>query len=255
MLSGLLVLALSAAPTQPQAPAKAEAPVKAPAAAKPSAPQKPAAPAKAVHPLDWPVPGLVNTIDIPGQMQVAGIPVRFRVHTSREKLETLLQHFATAFDEAGFYIQRHQKRRTAEPHLTALDTRSLTSYTVMLSPEPGGLITVVVGEAKLKEFKPVTPPDALPVFPGAADVLYSNFEGARTLGYRVAATEAEVRAWYQQRLARDGFQEEAPLVFRRQQQELHVSLKPQEGQLSVMLFYQTVAEAPPLDAAPRPATP
>lgn len=243
MLSCLLVLALSAAPTQPQAPAKAEAPGKAPTAS------------KAVHPLDWPVPGLVNTIDIPGQMQVAGIPVRFRVHTSNAKLETLLQHFATAFDEAGFYIQRNQKRRTAEPHLTALDTRSLTSYTVMLSLEPDGLTTVVVGEAKLKEFKPATPPDALPVFPGATDVLYSNFEGARTLGYRVKATQAEVRAWYQQRLARDGFQEEAPLVFRQQQQELHVSLEPRDGQLSVMIFQQTVPDAPPLHSEPRPATP
>jgi hypothetical protein len=247
MLSGLLVLLLSAAPPQPQAPEKAQAPAKAKAPVK--------APQKAVHPLDWPVPGLVNTIDIPGQMQVAGVPVRFRVHTSNEKLETLLQHFATAFDEAGFYIQRNQKRRTAEPHLTALDTRSLTSYTVMLSPEPGGLTTVVVGEAKLKEFKPVTPPDALPVFPGATDVLYSNFEGARTLGYRVKATQAEVRAWYQQRLARDGFQEEAPLVFRQQQQELHVSLEPRDGQLSVMIFQQTVPDAPPLHSEPRPATP
>src|SRR3712207_9067282 len=63
----------------------------------------------------------VSTIDVPGQMNVAGIPVRFRVHTSREKLEFLLQHFATAFDEAGFYLQRHQQRVAAEPHLTALD--------------------------------------------------------------------------------------------------------------------------------------
>jgi hypothetical protein len=209
------------------------------------------APQRAGDPLDWQVPGHVSTLEVPGQMHVGGIPVRFRVHTSREKVERLLQHFATAFDEAGFYLQRHQKRLAAQPHLTALDTRSLTSYTVILQPEPGGLTTVVVGEARLKELKRAAPPSVLPVFPGAKDVLHADFEGALTLSYLVAAKEPEVRAWYRERLAGAGFREEAPLLFRRKEQELRVSLVPEAGRLSVFLFLQTSPEPLPLEPEPR----
>jgi hypothetical protein len=229
MLSGLLALMLAAAPAT--APA--------------------AAPQKAADPLEWKVPGMVSTLEVPGQMHVGGVPVRFRVHTSTEKVEQLLQHFATAFDEAGFYIQRNQRRLAAEPHLTALDTRTLTSYSVILNPEAGGLTTVVVGEARLKELKPSAPPSAFPLYPGAADVVHADFEGAKTLGYQVAAKEAEVRAWYQQRMTSAGFTEEAPLLFRRKEQQLHVSLSPQGGKLSVFLFLQTTPEPIPLDPSPQ----
>jgi hypothetical protein len=223
MLSALLMLALASAPVKAPAPAKA-----------------PPAPVKAApSPLEWQVPGHVSTLEVPGKMDVAGIPVRFLVHTSREPVEKLLQHFANAFSEAGFYIQRNQKRRAAQPHLAALDTRSLTSYTVILNPEPGGLTTVVVGEARLKEFQPAAPPSSLPVFPGGSDLLHANFEGARTLSYKVTAKEADIRAWYREQLGRAGFSEEAPLLFRRQEQELRVSLESEAGRISVFLFLQT----------------
>ncbi|MBN1203564.1 MAG: hypothetical protein JXB05_01395 [Myxococcaceae bacterium] len=203
------------------------------------------APASRGDPLTWEVPGQVSVVEVPARMDVGGIPVRFRVITSREKVERLLQHFATAFDEAGFYIQRHQKRLAAQPHLTALDTRTLTSYTVILEPKPGGTTEVVIGEARLKEARPAAP-SGLPVFPGAKDVLHSDFEGARTLGYRVEARQEEVKGWYREQLTRAGYREEEPQLFRRKEQEVRVDVTPREGGLHVFLFLRTAGGASPL---------
>ncbi|MCY1075214.1 hypothetical protein [Archangium lansingense] len=199
------------------------------------------------EPFQWKVPGLVSTVDVPDQMNVGGIPVRIRVYTSRERLERLLQHFATAFDEAGFYLQRHQPRLAAEPHLTALDTRTFTSYTVILTPEAGGLTTVVLGQAQLGESQPAAAPGTLPVYAGAMNVLYADLEGARTLTYRAPAKADAVRGWYRERLIHAGFKEESPLLFRRQQQEFRLSLSQEGGWVQVVVFLKTAGDLPPLE--------
>lgn len=194
-------------------------------------------------PLTWVVPGQEAVVEVPARMNVGGVPVRFRVVTSREPVERLLQHFATAFDEAGFYIERHQKRMAPQPHLTALDTRTLTSYTVILEPKPGGITEVIVGEAQLGAPKPASAAvlSMVPVFPEAKDVLHSDFEGARTVGYRVKAGEEQVKAWYREQLTRAGYKEEEPLVFRRREQEVRVDVVPQPGGVQVFLFLHGVA--------------
>ncbi|KFA92860.1 hypothetical protein [Archangium violaceum] len=210
-----------------------------------------AAPAEASRePFQWKVPGLVSVVDVPDTMNVGGIPVRIQVYSSKEKLERLLQYFATAFDDAGFYLQRHQPRLAAEPHLTALDTRTFTSYTVILTPEPGGLTTVVLGQARLGEARPAAPPGFLPVYDGAMNVLYADLEGARTLTYRAPGKEAEVRGWYRDQLTRSGFKEESPQVFRRGEQELRVSLSQEGGWVQVVIFLKTGGEPPPLEPEP-----
>ena len=182
-------------------------------------------------------------VEVPAQMDVGGIPVRFRVITSKEKVERLLQHFAQAFADAGFYIEPNQKRLAAEPHLTALNTRTLTSYTVILKPQAGGMTEVVLGEARLGAARTASAP-TLPVFPGAKDVLQSNFEGAQTLGYQLQAQEAEVKAWYQEQLSRAGFREEEPLLFRKKEQEVRVAVTAHQGGLHVFLFLRTAGELP-----------
>ncbi|PTL79049.1 hypothetical protein [Vitiosangium sp. GDMCC 1.1324] len=210
-----------------------------------------APPAEAApDPFHWKVLGLVSSVDVSDRMNVGGIPIRFQVYTSREKVERLIQYFATAFDEAGFYIQRQQPRLSAEPQLTALDTRTFTSYTVILRPQPGRLTEVVLGEAKLGELQPVGSSSLLPVFPGAANALQGNFEGAQTLTYQVAAKELQVRAWYREQLTHAGYKEESPGLFRRGEQELQLSLSSGKGGLQVVLFLKTAGEPPPLAPSP-----
>lgn len=222
MLSALLVLELLL--TAPPAGAKAQPPP---------------------DPLKWEVPGQVSVIEVPAQMDVAGIPVRFRVVTSKEKVDSLYQHFAKAFDEAGFYLPPPPRKMVGPLRLTALDPLTLTSYTVIFQSQPGGKTEVVVGEARLKDRQPAAAPMA-PVYPGGKDVLQSNFEGARTLGYQAQAKVEEVKAWYQKELTRIGYKEEEPLVFRRKNQEVRLSVTPQASGAHVFLFLREGGEPPPL---------
>lgn len=220
MLSALWVLELLLA----AAPAEAKAP-------------------RPVDPLQWEVPGRVSAVEVPARMDVDGIPVRFRVVLSKEKGDLLFQHFAKAFAEAGFYLPPPPRKPSLPLRLTALDTRTLTSYTLVFQSQPGGLMEVVLGEARLKERQKAAAP-MVPVYPGAKDVLQSNFEGARTLGYQVEAKEAEVKAWHREQLTRAGYKEEEPLLFRRQQQEVRLSVMPRAGWLHVFLFLRTASEPP-----------
>ncbi|EPX62430.1 hypothetical protein D187_008618 [Cystobacter fuscus DSM 2262] len=213
-------------------------------AASPPPPSPPA-------PFHWRVPGLVSTLDVPGEMSVGNIPIRLQVYTSREPVETLLQSFAKASDAAGFYIPRKTRRLARQPHLTALDTRTLTAYTVILNPSPEGLTTVVLGEAKMDQKTAPSTPSLVPTYPGAKHVLQGNFEGARTLSFWAAARTEQVETWYRERLLAAGYKEEEPLVFRRGQQELNLSLKVQNMGTNALLFIKTAgAEGASLNAAP-----
>lgn len=198
-------------------------------------------------PLQWVVPGQVSVIEVPARMDVGGIPVRLRVINSKEKVDYLFRHFGKAFTEAGFYLPPPPRTMSGPPRLTALNPRTLISYTVIFQPQRGGLTEVVVGEARLKDRTSAGPP-MVPVYPGGKDVLQSNFEGARTLGYQVEAKDAEVKAWYQKELTRLGYkeEEEEPLVFRRKGQEVRLAVSPQEGGVHVFLFLHEGGEPPPM---------
>jgi hypothetical protein len=233
MLSGLLVLVgglLASAPS-PVAPA-------------PAAPPPPA-------PFRWKVPGLVSSLDVPGQMNVGGIPIHLEVYSSRERVETLLQSFATAFEQAGFYIPRQTRRMARQPHLTALDTRTLVAYTVILNPTPDGLTTVVLGEARMGQttMSP-TAPALVPTYPGAKQVLQGDYEGAHTLSFWVAARTEQVETWYRERLLTAGYKEEEPRVFRRQEQEVRLSLKPERMGTTALVFIQSAGTGSALQSVP-----
>ena len=143
----------------------------------------------------------------------------------------------------GFYLPPPPRNMAPPLRITALETRTLTSYTVIFQPLKGGLTEVVVGEARLKERKAAAPP-MVPVYPGGKDVLQSSFEGARTLGYQVEAKDAEVKAWYQKELTRIGYKEEEPLVFRREGQEVRLDVTPQGSAVHVFLFLAEARRAP-----------
>ena len=202
----------------------------------------------------WKIPGLVSTLEVPGEMSVGGIPIRLQPFSSREGVEALLASFVTAFSAAGFYVPERQPRFSAQPHLTALDPRTLTACTLVLETEPGGRLTSgVVGEARLGEARPVTAADGLPVYPGGKSALLGDFEGARTLTYRLEAPkvkEAQVHAWYREQLTRAGYTEEQPMLFRQRERELRLAVTARQGGLDVVLFLTTAEAPPPLSSPP-----
>ncbi len=152
----------------------------------------------------WPKPALIEEIDIPDVIRSDGIPVR--LHTIRSKLgvQELLQTYATAFDQAGFYIAMEQKRIVAEPHLTALDPRTKISYSAIISPNADGTSSILLGEAAMGKKRPSLK-DFAPVMPAASSVMRVDQETGRVLSFTVRASVDEANAFYRETLVPAGF--------------------------------------------------
>jgi hypothetical protein len=157
-------------------------------------------------PFFWPKPLVVEEIDIPSVMKADGVPVRLHLIRSKLSVQELLDTFATAFAQAGFYVAKVQKRRVAEPHVTGLDWVGLISYSAILSPNSDGTTTCMLGEASLgaKKTAEGAPPFA-PVFPGAQQVVRVDQEGARVMTYVAQTGLDEVRRFYREALPKTGY--------------------------------------------------
>ncbi len=205
----------------------------------------------------WDVPRVLEAVDVPGVMRADGIPVKLRSVKSAERPEVILQHLVNRFEAAGFYIppDHHRTQRLAEPQLTALDTNRLISYTFLLQPNPDGSTTVVLGEANLGQARREQSAFA-PVFPGGADLMQSEMEGARTMTYLVAAESGKVRDFYATELRGAGFTETSDGTWRRGGEELRVSVRAAKAdRVAVIVMRRTVVEdvlAPTVQEGPQP---
>jgi hypothetical protein len=197
-------------------------------------------------PFSWDVPKVLETVEVPGLMQADGIPVKLRSVKSAERPEIILQHMVDRFEAWGFYIPPKRPQWFKDPQLTALDTERLISYTFIIQPNPDGTTTVILGEANLGLRQEQQLPSTLaPVFPGAKDVMNTDVEVARTLSYRVpaATSSPDVEGFYRKSLTQDGYTETAPNTYRKDNEELLVSVSgPTGGHLSVTVMRRTVTE-------------
>jgi hypothetical protein len=193
----------------------------------------------APEPFFWPRPDVVEEIDIPDVIKADGVPVRLHVLRSKLGVQQLLERFANAFVQAGFWVPRVQKRLLAEPHVTGLDWRGLVSYSAVLSPNPDGTTTCLLGEAQLgKRETPAAVPDFAPLFPAARDVMRVEEEGARIISYAVRGpTTEEVTRFYADQLPRAGFKAaEGEGAWEKPGAQLQVSARPAgDGAVSVVL--------------------
>lgn len=161
-----------------------------------------AAPAQFV----WPKPELVEEIDVPDVIRTDGVPVRLHIIRSKVGVQQMLQLYATAFDNAGFYIANHQKRVVAEPHITALDIRTKISYSAIISPNADGTTSVLLGEAALGKKKPPSAAsDFAPLMPAAIGAMRIDQEADRVITFTVKATVDEVNQFYREVLPTNGF--------------------------------------------------
>lgn len=196
------------------------------------------------QPFTWDVPRVVEAVEVPGVMNVEGIPVRLRSVKSTEKPEALLKHLVDRFEAWGLYIPPppHRTRYLREPHLTALDPARLVSYTVLLQANGDGTTTVVMGEAFLGQAGPRQAPLA-PLFPGAVEVMSSHLEVARWLSYRVPGGKGhEVEAFYRAEWVRAGYSEVEPNLYLKGSEQLELVVQPgPPGHLAVQVMGRRVA--------------
>lgn len=190
----------------------------------------------------WDIPGLIGWVESPGQQTTDGVPMHLQVAHSKEKLGTLIQHFADRFRAAGFFISTSPQALASpvtEPILTALDTEKLTAYTVIFQQNPDGTVTLILGTSDVSQYNPSASPrlDWAPVMAGAEQVTRSNVEGSEMAIYAVKATPAQVQEFYRQELGRAGFVEDPdePGTFQRGTELLRVRTYPEGDLLMVGL--------------------
>jgi hypothetical protein len=223
-------------------------------AAKPAPPRKAAAPVEAKKPAErppftWDIPNAHEPIAVPGTLEANGVPIRLRAVKSTWKVEDLMGHVARSFAKAGLYIPppAHQLQMVREPTLTALDPDRQISYTAFFQPNPDGTTTVIMGEGNVGKRKKSDGKYFAPLFPGAAGVVSSDVEGARTLAYSVKASGPEVQKYYADVLSKEGYQQREPGTFAKEGKEIRViASAAKDGQTSVAVIARLASE----DAAP-----
>ena len=194
---------------------------------------------------DWPVPTVIDNLDMPGLSSSNGAPVKLHAIRVKEKVEDLIQLYVSAFEKGGLFFDPRQKRRLAEPHLTAFDWRAGISYTVIFQPNPDGTTTCILGEANLKLRQRPATGNPL-VFPGAKGVMQVQQESGQVLAYTVLAKAEDVEHFYRQKLARDGYSESEQNkgVFAKGNDELQWVIEPRkEGALGVVVIGRQRSEA------------
>jgi len=198
----------------------------------------------------WEVPGVIETVTVPGTPRALGVPVRLQAARSKLPGDELLAFFAKRFAAAGLYIPppSRQVQVTREAALTALDPATLVSYTVILQPNRDGTTTVIMGEANLalRAQAQAQGAEIAPVFPGATGLLRSEQEGLRTLAYSAAGTPEEVLAFYRELLVKDGYRESEPGAFLKGEDQLRVSARAEgKGRVTVAVISSRAAFAVP----------
>jgi hypothetical protein len=203
-------------------------------------------------PFEWNVPQLVSWTEVGDRMVGQGLPLKVWAVRSKWKLDELAVHYAKRFLDAGFYVDPRQKKLPGStlPRLTALDTSTMWSYTVMFYPEADGTTTMLLGAADLgSRAAPQVADFAAPVFPGATSATSFNLESARALSFRTRATEGEVSAFYRQTLKAAGWTEDLdrPGTFVKDGRALRVLARAEKtGGLGVVIL-----EQPDLPLEPR----
>lgn len=193
--------------------------------------------AAAKGPFQWDVPEVVDVTELAGGVKVDGVPVGMQVVVSRWPIDALIQHFATKFDEAGFFMAKRQRSPAPQPILTAYDPRSETTYSVIFDRGPGPHTTLVLGVARWSRKDSTRRDDFAPVFPGASAVVRSEDEGARVLSFQAQAKPAELQDYYRSVLTAAGYAQQTPDHFQKGDVEILLAVRPVDAERThVMLF-------------------
>jgi hypothetical protein len=209
--------------------------------------KSPSASATAFPRFEWPALVIEEKVDLPDIIEANGVPVKLTVLVIRQPMDSLLQTFATSFERAGLWIH-DSKRVFAEPHLTALDTVRLVSYSVVLSPMLDGTSTqVLLGEANLKSL--TQPPANTFVLPkDATQVLQLRQEEADVASFHVPRPPAEAQRAQEAELGRLGFKpkvgEEKSGEFVRGKEQLRLFVRADGDGTSILMMRQRRGEGP-----------
>lgn len=187
----------------------------------------------------WEIPGLVSDVEIPGQIESGGVPVRLRAVIVKGNADQIADAILASFERQGLYVPTSKSfgEGLSEWQVTGFDPKTQVSYSVLFRPHSNGTLTLLLGEAKVGALlhKRGAPADFAPTFPGAKGVMRTNLEGLQLIGFTAKAEDKEVHAFYRQTLGSVGFEETGEGEFRRGGDLIRVQLTRQLGEVFVMV--------------------
>lgn len=197
------------------------------------------------------VPGATGVPTTSETTKVDGLQVVQRSISSTKSPLELRDYFLAAFDKAGLYVAPEQDdiKPMLGLQITGLDTENLFSYSALLQPAGKGT-TVVVAAVDLGARKELKEQIA-PVVPGATSITTFEVEGSKSMTYSVDATPAEIKEFYRDTMKGAGFQESAPNIYQRGNEQFSVTISPGISVRYVMIKKDTNPNA--LPPAPMPA--
>jgi hypothetical protein len=195
-------------------------------------------------PPDFSVPGQVEEVaEVPKETWVDGVPTRFRAAMSRWKPNELFRHYYRVFEDAGFYIppEKEQLAVSKSLQLTGVDTGASQTHTIILTPMPNGLTSVLMGEADFARYQKPKPQDDGTLLPlGATHVLRSKGEGFWTLMYEVPMSPENIRAHHEKDLIARGYRKAEGGDYVKDSEFIRVSVETgKNGVQRVLLFRST----------------
>jgi hypothetical protein len=208
----------------------------------------PSAQARADEPFEanssfrWDVPEEIRHVDVPATHHVDGVPVRFNMAYSKWDPQTLANYYYAQFRKAKLFIAPEKEQADFSPklfQLTAVDPKTLVSYTVILKPQVDHSTEIIMGQAywKDREKKANRSNGFAPLVPGSTGMVSSRTEGYETMTFQVAATAADVQKFYRETLPQEGYRETEPWTFRHGDEAIHIHVFEQDkgGKVSVLM--------------------
>jgi hypothetical protein len=198
-------------------------------------------------PFKWQLQNVLENIDMPGQQESGGVPVKLHAVRVKNNLRGVLDQVVDSFLKQGLYMQplNQQAQLTAETQVTALDTERFISYSAIIRPEPGGVCTVVLGEANIglaavNRQLDQGRAELAPVPELARHRLASRAEGLESLTFLVAMPEAQLKAWYSTEMHKRGYEEQGS-VFRKGREHISLRTRANGADTAVLLIKREVS--------------
>ncbi len=174
------------------------------------------------------IPGQLRAIQVgDGPMVFDGLPMRLTAVSSSWKWQELESYFLAEFRKAGLWIPPRPPviPGLAAPVVVGLDVDRMIHHTLILTPEPDGTTTVMIGESYLSAAQKPGAVTWAPTLPGATNLLSAHLEVAESFAYLAPGTPAKAIEFYRQRLGKDGYQELEDGLFTRGDLQLRVRIQ------------------------------
>ncbi len=192
------------------------------------------------------IPGAVSKPALSQKTVVDGVTIETSTLVSRKDVATLKAYFRSRFMKSGLYLAAEAEAMKLElgEQVTGLDTENLISYTVFLQPSGKDATTVIVSSANLGKRETQVAPAFAPVYPGSGPVTSTRLEWMKSMSYATTATPAEIRSFYREKLAAQGYEPRPDDEFIKGAERIALTVAPGVTERTVLLV-QDVGGARP----------